>query len=149
MRSEDAFQIIPLRAGKGTVTLYTEGNKDRQTITIYIDHSAVYDNQSYPKIDYDSAMRYPSSWKGDKVSFSGRVLQVMNDGNTTIYRISSKGRYDNVVYVTIKNSDIVTPVIEDDNVTVYGSFNENKTYTSTWGQSITIPWVNAERIIVK
>ena len=149
VKDEDAFQIIPLRAGKGTVTLYTEGNKDRQTITIYIDHSAVYDNQSYPSINYDSAMRYPDSWKSDKVSFSGRVLQVMNDGSSTIYRISSKGRYDNVVYVTINNSDLVTPVIENDNVTVYGAFNGNKTYTSTWGQSITIPWVQAERIIVK
>ena len=73
----------------------------------------------------------------------------MNDGSETTYRISSKGRYDNVVYVTIKNSDILTPVIEDDNVTVYGSFNGIKTYTATLGQSITIPWVKAERINVK
>ena len=45
--------------------------------------------------------------------------------------------------------DILTPVIENDNVTVYGTHNGNKTYTSTWNQAITIPWVQAERIIVK
>ncbi len=147
--SENAFQIVPLKAGKGSVAIYAEGNVDRTTVSIIIEHSAVYDNQSYPAINYDSAMRYPDNWKYNKVSFSGRVLQVMKDDSETTYRISSKGRYDNVVYVTIKNSDILTPVIEDDNVTVYGSFNGNKTYTSTFGQSITIPWVNAERINVK
>lgn len=68
---------------------------------------------------------------------------------TTSYRISSRGRYDDVVYVTIKNSDITTPVLKDDSVTVYGKYNGNYTYLATSGASMTIPSVTAERIDVK
>lgn len=149
--TEDSkIQIVPNKAGKGTIVVNNKATpRDKIKISITIDHNAVYDNQSYPVIKYDNAMRYPNRYKGDKVSFSGKVLQVMSGKSTTTYRISSKGRYDNAVYVTIDNNDILTPVIEDDTVTVYGTYNGNETYTAIWGNAITIPHVKAERIVVK
>lgn len=147
---EGKINIVPNRAGKGSIVIYNENvPKDRITVSITIDHSAVYDNQSYPTIQYDGAMRYPDAYKGDHVSFSGKVLQVMSDSTTTTYRISSRGNYDDVVYVTINNTNILTPVIEDDRVTVYGIHDGNETYTAVWGNAITIPKVKAERIVVK
>lgn len=148
--SDNNVKITPNKAGKGTIVINNEkAPKDKVTISITVDHSAAYDNVSYPTINYDSAARYPSSYKGDKCSFSGKVLQVISGGTTTSYRISSRGNYDNVVYVTIKNTDITTPIIEDDKVTVYGKYDGNYTYTSIWGASITLPSVTAERINVK
>jgi hypothetical protein len=73
----------------------------------------------------------------------------MSGINENVYRISSKGRYDDVVYVRIKSSNITTPILEDDMVTVYGTYDGNYTYTAIFGQSITIPSVIAERIDVK
>ncbi len=143
-------KVTPRKAGKGSFVVYSEAfPKDKVTVTVIVDHSAAYDTISYPKIDYNDAARYPDAYKGDQCSFSGRVLQVMSGSSTTTYRISSKGRYDDVVYVTIKNSDITTPVLEDDSVTVYGKYNGNYTYTTIMGASVTIPSVTAERIDVK
>ncbi|MGI6214321.1 MAG: Ig-like domain-containing protein [Christensenellales bacterium] len=148
--SSSNIKIIPKKAGKGTIIIYNKkAPKDKVKVSITIDHSAAYDKVSYPSIQYDSASRYPGSYKGDKCSFSGKVLQVMSGVSTTSYRISSRGNYNNVVYVTIKNSDITTPIIEDDKVTVYGKYNDNYTYTSIFGASITLPSVSAERIFVK
>ena len=73
----------------------------------------------------------------------------MNSGSTTFYRISSRGNYNDVVYVAIDNSDILTPIIEDDKVTVYGKYDGLETYTTIMGGSVTIPRVKAERINVK
>ena len=148
--NELTIHVTPNIAGNASITVADKSDqKSKVTLKVTIAHSAVYDKVSYPAINYDQAARYPSSYKGDKCSFSGRVLQVMDGWGSTVYRISSRGRWDNVVYVTIENSDITTPVIDNDNVTVYGVYDGNYTYTTVLGASITIPSVQAERIIVK
>ena len=149
--SSDGIIITPLNAGRGTLTIMNEQVRDDTvTITVNINNSAVYNKSSYPAIQYKDAMRYPDRYKNSCCSFSGMVLQVMyNDNGTTTYRVSSKGRYSDVVYVIIQNSAITTPVIEDDKVTVYGRLAGNYTYTSVQNVSITIPLVNAERVDVK
>lgn len=142
--------VTPNSYGKVTINISDKSDsKSKVALNVQVEHSAVYDKTSYPSIQYDSASRYPSSYKGDNVSFNGRVLQVMSGWGETSYRISSRGRWNNVVYVTIKNSDITTPIIEDDNVTVYGKYDGNYTYKSILGASITIPSVTAEKINVK
>ncbi len=145
-----SITVIPIKYGTITVTVSDKSDsRSKVALKITVEHSAVYDSTSYPRINYDSAARYPSSYRGDKCSFSGKVLQVMSGINENVYRISSKGRYDDVVYVRIKSSNITTPILEDDMVTVYGTYDGNYTYTAIFGQSITIPSVIAERIDVK
>ena len=144
------ISVTPKVAGAITVTVSDKSdNRSKVSLKVTIAHSAVYDKQSYPAIQYTDAFRYPNSYQGDKVSFSGRVLQVMSGWGTTEYRISSRGRYDDVVYVSIDDDDILTPILEDDNVTVYGTYDGTYTYESIFGASITIPMVNAERINVR
>ncbi len=150
--TEKKFSIFinPIKAGKTKVTITDGADKvNQQVVEVNIEHSAVYDAQSYPLIKYTDAYRYPSKYEGDRVSFSGRVLQVMDGWSYTILRISSRGRWDDVVYVTIDNDDITTPILEDDNVTVYGTYDGNYTYETVMGGSVTIPSVQAERINVK
>ena len=147
---EDCIIITPKVAGKGSVKIYCDNYKqDTVTIPIIIEHSAVYDTQSYPTITYTDAYRYPNNYKNKNVSFSGRVLQVMEGSWVTVLRVSSKGRYDNVVYVVIDNSEITTPILENDTVTVFGTYDGNYTYETIMGGSVTIPSVDAERINVK
>ena len=74
---------------------------------------------------------------------------MMGSTTTTSYLISSRGNYRDYVYVTINNSDILTPVLEDDKVTVYGKYNGNKTYSNLFSGDNTVPQVQAERINVK
>lgn len=83
--------IIPLSAGKSTFIVYNPNiPQDKVTITVTVDRSAVYDSTAYPKISYSNAARYPDRYRGDKCSFSGKVLQVISESTTTSYRISSR-----------------------------------------------------------
>ncbi|MBQ6373789.1 MAG: Ig domain-containing protein [Clostridia bacterium] len=142
--------VTPKAAGTTKVTLTDGTDKANQrTIAVTVENTAVYSEKSYPKIKYTDAYRYPEKYEGENVSFSGRVLQVMNGSSSTTLRISSKGRWDNVVYVTISKYDITTPILEDDNVTVYGTYDGNYTYETIMGASVTIPSVDAERINVR
>lgn len=142
--------VTPLAAGSITVTVSDKDDTaSKVKLSINISHDAVYDTTSYPAINYNDASRYPESYNGKCVSFSGKVLQVIDGWGTTEYRISSKGNWDNVVYVTIDNDDITTPIIEDDKVTVYGTYDGNYSYTAVLGNKITLPCVNAERINLK
>lgn len=145
-----SITVKPKVAGTISVTVSDKSDvKSKVVLKVTIDHSAVYDRTSYPQINYTDAYRYPSNYRGEKVSFSGRVAQVMEGWGETTLRISSKGRYDNIVYVTIDNDDITTPIIEGDNVTVYGKYDGNYTYETILHASVTIPKVEAERINVK
>ena len=142
--------VTPKAAGTTKVTLTDGTDKANQrTIAVTVENTAVYSEKSYPKIKSTDAYRYPEKYEGENVSFSGRVLQVMNGSSSTTLRISSKGRWDNVVYVTISKYDITTPILEDDNVTVYGTYDGNYTYETIMGASVTIPSVDAERINVR
>lgn len=144
---EGKITIVPKKAGTGSIVVYNENvPKDKVTVSIKIGHSAIYERRSYPKIDYISAARYPSTWKGSKVWFSGKEQFVRQNEDTTVCRISSKGQKDNIVYVTIDNSNILTSVTEGKMVTVYGTYDGIETYTPEGGQSVTVPHVKAERI---
>ena len=144
------FEIIPIKAGTFTITLKdTSDSSNKAVCKMTIDPKATYSKQSYPSIDYDGAARYPDSYKGDQTSFSGKVLQVIEGYGYISYRISSKGNYDNVVYVTLSDDDVTVPIIEDDKVTVYGKYDGNYSYTTVLGSKMTIPKVEAERINLK
>ena len=139
--------IDPIKAGTGTITITCKNYpKDKVNIKITIDKESVYDAKTYEKISYKSAARRPDSFKKSKVQFQGRVLQVVND---TSFRISSKGNWDDVVYVTIPKNKLNIPLVEDDDVIVYGAYDGNYAYTTIFGASVTIPKVAAEKITVK
>ena len=148
--SDLTISVIPKSAGQITVTVSDKSDtRSKVSIKVKIEHSAVYDKTSYPGIKYSDAARYPSNYKGSKCSFSGKVLQVVDGWGSTSYRISSKGNYNDVIYVTINNSDLLVPILEDDKVTVYGTYDGNYSYTTIFGAQMTIPSVNAERINVR
>ncbi len=138
------LKVVPNNAGTENVTLIDEFG-ERVTLKIIIDHSAVYDTISYPLIDYKNASRYPDQYKGKNVRFSGKVLQVIDTWLGKAYRISSSGSWDNVVYVLDMGEDSV-PLIEDDYVTVFGTYAGNMTYETVMGAKMTIPEVYGEKI---
>ena len=144
------FEIIPLKSGTMTINIADkEDANSKIALKVTIDKKAVYSQESYPKIKYDNAFRYPEKYEGEPVSFSGKIQQVMDGIGYTTYRISSRGRYDDIVYVKIDNDDITIPLLEDDKVTVYGTYNGTYTYTTVLGASVTIPYVLAERINIQ
>jgi len=103
----------------------------------------------YMKLDYKAVARDPDAHEGDLITFSGKVLQVMESGKYITFRISSKGNYDNVVYCNYVAPENYKRVLEDDKVTVYGTCTGIYTYETIMGGSVTIPSCTVDRIEVK
>lgn len=100
----------------------------------------------YAKLDYKAIARDPSAHEGDLITFSGKILQVMESGSYIVFRISSKGNWDNVVYCTYRAPDSYSRFLEDDKVTVYGTCTGIYTYETVMGGSVTIPSCSIDRI---
>lgn len=138
--------ITPLKAGSGTITLSDKGdNRSKVKITIKIEHSACYDSVSYPVGNYTKIMRTPSEFDGEPMSVYGRVLQVSQGLFTTVLRVATQGRWDNVFYITCYG-DVAESIIEGDYITIYGECEGTETYTTIMGGSVTIPAIEAEKI---
>lgn len=103
--------------------------------------------EEYMNLDYEDIMRYPEKHKGEKVAVNGKVIQVM--GNRTRgfeIRFSLSGSSD-VVYVYINDVDF--NILENDRMTIYATVKGTKTYSSILLQSITIPSLQADCVILK
>jgi len=176
--------INPVRYGKGTLTLLDQADsRNNRTITVNIEHDAVYDTTSYPTGNYTAIMRDPYRYDGEQMSIYGRVLQKQSTswygmsakngedaekytlkplaggtvsiggsaygsyGHSVVMRVATSGRWDDVFYVTCSKYD-AEGIIEDDYITVYGTCRGTKTYTTVLGGSVTIPELDADKIIL-
>ncbi|QGH03239.1 hypothetical protein PJ261_11265 [Streptococcus dysgalactiae] len=97
-----------------------------------------FDPASYPLVDFNA-------WNHDKVEYAskvqvtGTVIQAMKSNEGMNLRLAINDDYDQVVLITIENSDYQDVIAEDDNVTVYGLNAGLTTYKTVMGNEQTIP----------
>lgn len=107
----------------------------------------------YLSLDFDAISRDPSSYKGKNYTFSGKVVQVMEQealsSTYVVMRIATKGNYDDVVYVTYYRDSDEARILEDDRVTVYGTCEGLHAYETVLGSSVTLPKFSAESVSLK
>ncbi len=96
-------------------------------------------------ISYDQLARTPEEFRGEKVKFYGKVVQVL-EGSPVAIRLAVDDNYDTILYGTYLSNIVSQRVLEGDHITIYGTSEGTKTYTSTLGSSITIPDVYIEKI---
>lgn len=101
-------------------------------------------------IPYDSLARTPDDYKGAKVKMSGYVVQVCSEATSpsyySVYRVATRGRYDNVVLLQVDNYGSGARILEDDHLTFYGTADGLYTYETVMGASVTIPKVTAKYV---
>lgn len=103
--------------------------------------------EDYGELDYEDTMRYPEKHKGEKVVLNGKVIQVIGSRSIGFQiRFSISGSSD-VVYVYV--NDIDYNILENDRMTIYATVKGIKTYSSIFNQSITIPSLQADCVILK
>ena len=107
-------------------------------------------SKEYKAYSYNEIARNPNKVKGNKAMVSGKVIQVLEDGETVNLRVNitnSGGRYSDTVLVvyTRKNPD-EDRILENDIVTVYGTLEGLYTYDSTFGSKVTVPLVDADYV---
>ena len=94
---------------------------------------------------YEQLARNPETYIGEQMKFSGKVLQA-ETGTTCYIRLAIKSNYDTVLFVTYDKSVLDYKLLEDDKVTVYGTFKGDYSYKAVLGNTITIPWLSASMI---
>ena len=95
---------------------------------------------------YNQLARTPDDYEGEKVKFSGKVLQVMEGSSDVQIRLAVNGDYDKVVYGTYDKTIVSSRILEDDYITIMGTSGGLLTYESTMGASITIPSISIDKI---
>ena len=99
--------------------------------------------------DYEHCLRYPESHIGEEYTLKGKVEQAL--GNRTDgfeLRFSILGNSAEILYVSIDN-DPGYNILDGDwliiDLTMFGTV----TYTSIWGQEITIPYALASNVTLR
>ena len=108
------------------------------------------------EVSYDELARNADSMIGDKVTFTGEVLQVSLDAETieSEYRVSvtkdeEYGWYtaDDVIYLFF-NTEGTGRILEEDVITFYGEVTGFYEYTSVGGLDIKIPAVKGVYVTI-
>ena len=97
-------------------------------------------------ITYNQLARTPDDYKGQKVKFKGKVVQVIEGDDEIQIRLATKDGYDIVLYCAYDPSIVTSRVLEDDKITIYGTSLGLISYQSTMGGQITIPAVWVDKI---
>jgi len=97
-------------------------------------------------ITYNQLARKPDDYIGEKVKFSGKVIQVIEDGSTTQLRLAVNDDYDTVLFAELDSSLVDSRILEDDQITIMGLSSGLITYESTMGGNISIPSVSIEKV---
>lgn len=96
-------------------------------------------------ITYDQLARTPDDYKGKKVKFYGKVIQV-SEGFMTKIRLAVNDNYDTVIMGEYLGSIVSSRVLEGDHITIYGTSEGTYTYEAISGASITVPLIDVEKI---
>lgn len=144
------FDVEPLKAGSTTVTFRdAEDTRSQKTLKITIDQDASYDTVSYPVGNYYQVLDHPKDYKGQKMSISGKVWQIIPEGkNEVSLRVGTYTYHSDVFYVTYNKNDVDFEIKYGDIITVYGTCTGTETYTSILERSITVPSITADKIMM-
>lgn len=101
-------------------------------------------------ISYEKLARNPDSYIGDYFTFTGEVIQVVEQGNYVNLRVNvtheelyGTSFYNDTIFVVTTLSDNGDRILEGDIITLYGVCDGLYTYTTIFGASMSIPKIDA------
>lgn len=97
-----------------------------------------FDPASYPLVDFN-AWNHDDVEYASKLQVTGTVIQAMKSDKGMNLRLAINDDYDQVVLITIEDTDYQDVIAEDDNVTVYGLNAGLTSYKTVMGNEQTIP----------
>lgn len=97
-------------------------------------------------LDWESIMRSPENAKGTTYTFTGNVFQVVSEENGWVELLLSTNNEDQYVYVTYRYKENDLKFLENDTLTVYGTFNVTYKYKSVLGSQHSVPKIAGQFI---
>ena len=110
-------------------------------------------DDTYIAATYKEYARNPDSYTGNLVKISGKVIQVLEEAETggtfLTLRVVQDSDYDQVWMIGFLLPTGASRILEDDSVKIYGSFAGVTSYETVMGNTVTVPLIYADDIIVK
>lgn len=103
-------------------------------------------NKYNTDLTYDEIARNPDQTLLKNCKFNGKVVQVLEGEGHNNLRVAVNDDYDKMILVEYDPSIVDSRILENDNVTLYGTSAGVTSYTSTMGAKITIPTMLADKI---
>lgn len=146
--------IFALKSSYGNTNTATDNTNERSSDVI--EQVEILEDEykaQCSSIPYSDIARNPNDYIGQKTVYTGKVIQVQENGRNVVLRFNvtqgDYGLWDDTIYVNYyTKSDNESRILEDDIVTVYGEFIGIKTYVAVLGNSVSIPHIKAEYIDV-
>lgn len=104
------------------------------------------------KIEFDTLARNPENYSGNLYTFTGEVVQVLDSGSHWELRVNvtpvtyddgDVAYYEDTIYVYYYPSEGEDKILEEDIITIYGQCAGEESYVSIFGETITLPKINA------
>lgn len=104
------------------------------------------ETNSYMTVSYDQLARTPDQYENKEVKISGYVMQVEKDDGMTMLLVCQNDDPDSIIMIGMDNSykPANGNILEDDEVTVYGSASGTQKYTTTLGDKNEVPMIIAD-----
>lgn len=116
-----------------------------QLTSVDQDYLYMWECETYP---YKKIARSPIDYKGKHATYSGTVLQVIEDGLQSDFRLQLQDSSDVICVTYCRSSEHENRILEGDVLTVWGALGDLSTYISTLGKQVTIPTVNAKYLML-
>jgi hypothetical protein len=98
------------------------------------------------KPSYEDLMRNPDAFKSHNIALTGEVMQVQDDVLLVQVTQDEYGFWTDIVMVYDFRINSNTNILEDDIITLYGSYQGTTDYETVMGAQKTVPLVSADYI---
>lgn len=105
-------------------------------------------NYKVTKKTFGDYSRRPKEHTDEPITFSAKIVQVIEGSTVSEYRMAVDNDLDCIFYVTLPNDSRTMRVLDDDVVTVTGTFGGLLTYESTIGAPVTVPKCAATSVVI-
>lgn len=102
------------------------------------------------EIGYEELSRNPDSYKGEYFTFTGEVIQVLENGSRADLRVNvTKNEfygstiYSDTIYVTVNLPESGDRILTQDIITIYGVCDGLYTYNAILGTTVSLPRIDA------
>lgn len=97
-------------------------------------------------LKYEEIARPKDCLKGEKVTFTGKIIQATSGTYRMNVTKGQYGLYDDTILFTVDESTLNENILEDDIVTIWGESEGPYTYKAVLGNEITVPKIKVAYI---
>ncbi|HNX61031.1 MAG TPA: Ig-like domain-containing protein [Candidatus Limiplasma sp.] len=140
--NETTMTVKPKKAGNACIYLFYNGFPTAR-INVKVEHSAVYDNVSYPRSKYKNIASMDSDDYGKPVSFTCQVVKLSPDKIEYTMLALDQSQQD-IVIISGNNG-----LVENQKVTIFGLVEQPITLKTETGLQVQYPYIQVKKIITQ